>query len=717
MNPNLQKPRPLIKFLHTMNSSSFKIIWVHLIFFLLFTSPSFSAPLFTNNVTLYGDAAYKNGSIRLTQNHECVSSTLSPPPESETLTTLSGIGRAFYVNPIRFLDSSTNATASFSCSFSFTITSTPSCSFGDGFAFLITSNMNSLSINNGCMGLPEDVSGSQDSYVAVEFDTSFNPFFDDVNGNHVGIDVRKIKSVASVDVVSRGIDLKAGKEMTAWIEYRDSEKMIRVWVGYSQIRPLNPVLVAGVDFSNEFQEFMHVGFSASVGGGSSVYSVSSWRFKTFWYRSTTISMDTVEEGDCLMCLPEDFREYKDSNLPNRWNLWLILLVGGSVAIFVLVTASVMFSVLMVRKRRKIRRGRKGKHIVRFHGSKVPKYLSLSEIKEATKGFNVDRIIGEGASAVVYEGTIPSYGNVAVKRFKDQGKSLGTSLDSFDNSSRVPFDNEFATMVGCVRHKNLVQLKGWCCEKNELVLVYEYMSNGSLEKILHGHSNVAKFLTWETRLNIVLGVASALVYLHEECINQIIHRDVKTCNIMLDSEFNAKLGDFGLAEVYQKSPRTRDATVPAGTMGYLAPEYVFTGIPTVKTDVYSFGVVVLEIATGRRPVDEDRTVITDWVWDLWEKGRLIEAADRRLNRRFSRRGMERMLMVGLCCVHPDCQKRPTVREATSMLQGEAPIPPLPPRKPIVKIHSVLPEGFEEIMRFESELDGTPWSTPRTEFSRT
>ncbi|KAJ1388583.1 Serine-threonine/tyrosine-protein kinase, catalytic domain [Sesbania bispinosa] len=261
------------------------------------------------------------------------------------------------------------------------------------------------------------------------------------------------------------------------------------------------------------------------------------------------------------------------------------------------------------------------------------------------GFNRDRLVWEGASAKVYKRSLPFGGDVAVKRFE-----RADDLDCLHN----PFATEFATMVGYLRHKNLFQFKGWFCEGNELVPVYEYLPNGSLDKVLHRNFNSSSVLSWKQRVNIVLGVASALTYLHEECERQIIHSDVNTCNIMLDADFNAKLGGFGLVEVYEHSSITRDATIPAGTMGYLAPEYVYTGVPTVKTDVYSFGVVMIEVETGRKPVQDDGsgTVVGDYVWNLWEKNKLIEVSDPRLMGKFDTLEMERMLLVGLLCVHRD-----------------------------------------------------------------
>lgn len=683
---------------------SLLLFWVHFFLFFNFIFLSLSGPFFPEkNLTLFGDAYFRNNSISLTQELSCLSASSS--------SSSSAVGRAFYVNPIRFLDSATHSTVSFSCRFTFSITPSSLCPSGDGIAFLITSNAESFSASRGYMGLPEQALYTQDPFFAVEFDTSYDPSLGDINGNHVGIDVSTIISVDSVDVFSRGIDLKSGRQITAWIEYRDAMKMIRVWIGYSHIRPPSPILVTQIDLSNQFKEFMHVGFSASNGQGASIHVIDHWRFKTFGSLSSVIPTDTVEEGDCFICFSEEPNASSSTDDSARRKKVEEIAFGlGGLGAFVF-SAFAIFAVLcffLVKKRVNIRKckGLGGLTCkVQTNRVPVPGRLSLAEIKSATMAFNPNRIVGEGASATVYKGSLPSGREVAVKRFERANR-----MDCMRN----PFTTEFATMVGCLRHKNLVQLQGWCCERDELVLVYEYLPKGSLNKVLHQHSNSAIVLSWKQRLNIVLGVASALTYLHEECERQIIHRDVKTCNIMLDAEFNAKLGDFGLAEVYEHSSVTRDATIPAGTMGYLATEYVYSGVPTKKTDVYSFGVVVLEVATGRKPVDDGGTVLVDFVWDLWGKGKLIEAAERRLMGKFDVVEMERMLLVGLSCAHPDHEKRPPVKEAARILRGEAPLPLLPARKPSVRIRPVLPEDSSaEDCR---SVDDLPWMTPKSHLSK-
>ncbi|KAI4348062.1 hypothetical protein L6164_008823 [Bauhinia variegata] len=687
---------------------SLLFFWVPVFLFTNLSFPSVSLRLLpSENITLFSDAYFGNNAISLTQEVSCVSSSsLSSLPSS------SGVGRAFYAYPIRFLDSETNSTYSFSTRFSFSIFSSPPCSSGDGIAFLITSTTDIASLSHGYMGLPAPSSNPQDSYLAVEFDTSFDPSLGDVNGNHIGIDVNSVISYTSVDAISRGIDLKSGNHINAWIEYRDDMKMVRIWVGYAPTRPPTPILVSQIDLSEEFNEFMHVGFSASNGKGSAIHLVDHWQFKTFSSLHSVSPMDMVEEGDCFLCYPEAstaMAEPIDPHNRKQMKEEMAFGFGGIAAFVVSVLVVVVIFIFLAKKNDFVRKTRDGQNC-RVQTSKVPTRLSLAEIKSATMGFNRVRLVGEGASAKVYKGSLPSGRDVAVKRFE--------RVDGL-NCIRNPFTTEFATMVGCLRHKHLVQLQGWCCEGTELVLVYEYLPNGSLNKVLHKNFGSAVVLTWKQRVNIIMGVASALTYLHEECERQIIHRDVKTCNVMLDADFNAKLGDFGLASVHEHSSNTREATIPAGTVGYLAPEYVYSGVPTVKTDVYSFGVVVLEVATGRKPVEDDGTILVDYVWSLWEKKKLVEAADPRLMGKFDVPEMKRMLMVGLLCVHPDHDKRPRVREAARILKEEATLPLLPANKPRVKIRPILPDDTEETLNVIGDMassDEAPYMTPRSHFSK-
>ncbi|RVW75771.1 L-type lectin-domain containing receptor kinase IX.1 [Vitis vinifera] len=183
----------------------------------------------------------------------------------------------------------------------------------------------------------------------------------------------------------------------------------------------------------------------------------------------------------------------------------------------------------------------------------------------------------------------------------------------------------------LRHRNLVRLMGWCHQKGELLLVYELLPNGSLSTCLFEEKTL---LTWAMRYRIALGLASSLLYLHEEWEQCVVHRDIKSSNVMLDSDFNAKLGDFGLARL------------------------VDHGKASKESDVYSFGIVVLEICCGRRAVEtkaeENQIRLVEWVWDLYGVGKLLEAADPRLSADYDDQQMERLMIVGLWCAHPDCQ---------------------------------------------------------------
>lgn len=328
---------------------------------------------------------------------------------------------------------------------------------------------------------------------------------------------------------------------------------------------------------------------------------------------------------------------------------------------------------------------------------APRKFTYKNLSIATKGFSANRIVGHGAFGIVYRGVLPESGEeIAVKR------------STHDNQGKREFLSEL-TIIGRLRHRNLVHLQGWCYEKGEFLLVYEFMPNSSLDKLLFQEGE-GPILSWGLRYNIVMGVASALSYLHGEWEQQVIHRDVKASNILLDASFNARLGDFGLARLmdHNKSP---DATLTAGTMGYLAPEYLQTGKASMKTDVFSFGVVALEVACGRRAIEKDvpsgNNNLVDWVWSLHSGGKLLEAADASLEGEFDEEEMKRMLLLGLSCSQPDSIARPTMRKVMQILGAEAPLPCVPTFKPSMSFTSSLILNLQD---FVSESGKSQSSSP-------
>lgn len=222
-------------------------------------------------------------------------------------------------------------------------------------------------------------------------------------------------------------------------------------------------------------------------------------------------------------------------------------------------------------------------------------------------------------------------------------------------------------------------------------MYDFMPNGSLDKMLYKEPERGKLLSWSHRQNIALGLASVLVYLHQECEQRVIHRDIKAGNILLDGNFNPRLGDFGLAKLmdHDKGPVS---TLTAGTMGYLAPEYLQYGKATDKTDVFSYGVVVLGVACGRRPIEREGSKmlnLIDWVWGLHSEGKVIEAADKRLNGEFEEEEMRKLLILGLSCANPDSAERPSMRRVLQILNNEAAPLAVPKVKPTLTFSSDLP----------------------------
>ncbi|CAN6333677.1 unnamed protein product [Urochloa humidicola] len=357
---------------------------------------------------------------------------------------------------------------------------------------------------------------------------------------------------------------------------------------------------------------------------------------------------------------------------------------GSAAVVICVGISVWL--LLRRNRQRARRGHEQGEVVEddeddqpleddFEKGTGPRRFRYRELAVATRQFSEEEKLGEGGFGSVYHGYLKEMNtHVAIKRVSRSSRQ-----------GRKEYISE-VRIISRLRHRNLVQLIGWCYGGGELLLVYEFMPNGSLDSHIHNHNKV---LPWHLRHEIVLGIGSALLYLHQDWEQCVVHRDIKPSNVMLDASFNAKLGDFGLARLVDHS-RESHTTALAGTMGYMDPECMVTGSTSAVSDVYSFGVLALEIACGRRPIvvleeaqeEESATMhLVQWVWELYGRGRIVDAADTRLNGEFDNQELERVIVTALRCAHPDRSMRPSIRQAVNVLRLEAPLPILPAAMPV------------------------------------
>lgn len=297
-------------------------------------------------------------------------------------------------------------------------------------------------------------------------------------------------------------------------------------------------------------------------------------------------------------------------------------------------------------------------------------FKMETLLTATQNFHDDKKLGEGGFGPVYKGTTDDGIEIAVKKM---------SLHSAQG--RKEFLNE-VKLVAKIQHRNLVRLLGYCAERSEMVLVYEYLANKSLDKILF-YPNNRERLDWQKRYNIILGIARGLLYLHQDSLLRIIHRDIKASNILLDEKLNPKIADFGLAKHFPDD-QSHVSTRLAGTFGYMAPEYAMQGQLSVKADVYSFGVLLLELITGRKNTDyslsPDMQILLGWAWTSYERGDTVQMVDPAIIETCDKEQALRCIHVGLLCTQADPSLRPLISEATQMLSSDSGTLPNP-TKPV------------------------------------
>ncbi|XBI41534.1 hypothetical protein VPH35_125989 [Triticum aestivum] len=557
---------------------------------------NFSDPSAFSSIITAGDASISAPTLELTKNARQF-------PDIRN-----SVGQATFAHKVQLWSSSTGEMASFTTNFSFQITPAPGAynipfPYGDGMAFFLGHFPTAIPQNSSGrnLGLLTDfTAGIGDGrIVAVEFDTYSNPIYDDINGNHVGIDVNSLYSMASTDTTtSPGKNLSSSIVMEATVTYHNDTKMLAVDLLISDaLYRVN----ATVDLSRILPEEVAVGFSAATGlSAAGLQQVLSWSFS-----STLPDLPTSNS-------------YK--------------------------------------KRCSCRR---------------PRAVQLPRAGCRDKQLRRGEEAGRGGFGGVYGG------HLTLKHAADS-RAVAVKMLSAESSAqgRREFEAE-VRIISRLKHRNLVQLLGWCDSRKGLLLVYELVAESSLDKNLYSKDanyrdnrdyRKLTYLTWPQRYKIILGLGSALRYLHREWEQCIVHGDIKPSNIMLDSSLNTKLGDFGLARLVDHGTGLMQTTKAVlGTAGYIDPD---------------FGVVLLEIVSGRPPVTETagKTFsLLKWVWSMYNRDEILDVADPRL------RGVQddewwmvRVLVVGLWCALPDRSERPSVAQAMNVLHSEeARLPQLSP----------------------------------------
>ncbi|KAG7960923.1 hypothetical protein I3843_10G152000 [Carya illinoinensis] len=569
-------------------------------------------------------------------------------------------GHAFYTKQVP-INNSTNSSSSspnaysFSTSFVFCIIPPGSGRGGHGFAFILSPSKKLPGAQDEhYLGIfNESNDGNSSNHIfAVEFDTvkGYNEP-SDTEGNHVGINIngmspRAAKPAAYSDRDNEDneeeIKLESGDPIHAWIEYDGQQKVVNVTISpATQAKPSKPLISLPQDLTSVLMDSMYVGFSASTGEKSSSHYILGWSFSTKGV-APPLHLSRLPESPPKEKSPSSFKPQ-------------VTAVIATLSVLTIILLGTLFVLTLYKRLAHARH-----EILEDWELDCPHRFKYRDLYAATKGFKESEVIGVGGFGAVYKGILPATGSeVAVKKI-------------VRNSTRGM--REFAAEIeslGRLRHKNLVNLQGWCKHKNDLLIVYDYIPYGSLDSLIYKPKNNF-VLSWEKRFDILKGIASGLLYLHEEWEQVVIHRDVKSSNVLIDAEMNPRLGDFGLARLYDHDKLSHTTNV-VGTIGYMAPELARTGKVSTSSDVFAYGVLLLEVVTGRRPIESSNFILVDWVVESYQMGQILNPVDPRLNNIYVVEEVELVLELGLLCSHSRQGARPTMRQVTRYLSGDEPLP--------------------------------------------
>ncbi|BBH03765.1 Concanavalin A-like lectin protein kinase family protein, partial [Prunus dulcis] len=591
---------------------------------------SFSNITNATNLTLIDDALLDATVIRLTND-----------------TVQFSVGRVFYPTKLAMRPTSNSSSlTSFSTSFVFSVLPDIASSPGFGLCFVLsnsTSPPNALA--SQYFGLFTNATVPFVApLLAVEFDTGQNPEFNDPDGNHIGIDLNNIESAITKPAryydSSGGlvpIQMRTGQNVRAWIEFDGTNFEFNVTVAPANVsRPSLPTLTyRDPKIANYVSAEMFVGFSASKTQWIEAQRVLAWSFS-----DTGVA-----------------REINTTNLPvfqlsssssSSLSTGAIAGIAIGCVVVVLVLASGFY---LYWRKNKLEREEKDE-IEDWELEYWPHRFSNEELSEATDGFSKDQLL------VLQRDFIKRHRNRSQMR-QPRFEARTERVHGGDRKHGQAATQELGPNARMVQKEERAHARVRLHAQRKPQQV-------DLRQAQDGSG-------WEQRRRVLADVAEGLTYLHHGWDQMVVHRDIKSSNILLDAEMRGRLGDFGLAKLYQHG-EVPNTTRVVGTLGYLAPELATVASPTAASDVYSFGVVLLEVACGRKPIEmeaaEDEVVLIDWVRELYARGRVGEAADRTLEGQYEEEQMEVALKLGLACCHPDPQRRPSMKEIVAVLVGES-----------------------------------------------
>ncbi|KAE8806487.1 Lectin-domain containing receptor kinase A4.2 [Hordeum vulgare] len=594
------------------------------------------------------------------------------------------MGRAFYPEPLRFRNLSDGAVQSFSASFVFAMVSIYKDLSSNGIAMFIAPSKNlSTAMRMQYLGLLSNQNdGNQTNHIfAVELDTFQNWELQDMNDNHVGIDINSLRSIQSHDAgfyhdkngTFQSLSLDSQEVMQVWVDYHGDKMQIDATMApIGMAKPTRPTVSASYNLSSVLTDVAYIGFSSAEGKITKHY-VLGWSF----------GINSPAPAINLTMLPKLPLGPRTKGR-RRLRVLEIILPLATAALILSLAAVVS---LLVRRHFRYAEVRDDWE-VEFG----PHRFSYKDLFRATEGFDNKNLLGSGGFGRVYRGELSrSKLRIAVKR---------VSHDS--RQGMKEFIAEIVS-IGRLQNPNLAHLLGYCRRQGELLLVYEYMPKGSLDKYLYGEVEKST-LSWDQRIWIIRGIASALIYLHEEWEKVVVHRDIKASNVLLDDELNARLGDFGLARLYDHGVE-QETTRVVGTIGYIAPELARTGKGTPLTDVFAFGVFILEVTCGQRPImqntQDEQVMLVDWALEHVQQGSLADAIDPRLKGQYNVSEAYLALKLGLLCSHPFACARPSMRQVIQYLDGHIEPPELPAHLSFQALALMQNEGFDSyVMSYPS-----------------